>query len=758
VSRRAVRRARAALLAAVAAAVPGTARAGDPPGAAPLPPAVVAKDAQGRLTVRAVRVAEPLRIDGVLDEAAYQATAPIDGFVQQEPREGEPASERTEAWVLFDDEHLYVAARCHDSQARRIVANDMRRDGRNIGQNDNFSIALDTFHDRRNGYEFLVNSIGGVQDAQIFDERDVSRDWNTVWRSRSRRDERGWSFELAIPFRSLRYRAAGAQVWGLNLRRTIRWKNEYVYLSPVPRTYGARGILRFSSAATLVGLEAPAASLALEIKPYALSGLRADRALDPSFAHDLDGDAGVDLKYGITRGLTADFTYRTDFAQVEDDDQVVNLTRFNVFFPEKREFFLEGQGIFAFGGVEIVPRPGNVFAAASNTPVLFFSRQIGLQNGRPVPIRWGGRLTGKAGGTSIGLLDIETGPSTLAGARATHFSVVRLKRDVFRRSSVGFLATRRSPPLGVDGANLAFGADATLAFFEHVNLVGYYARTDTPGLRGDQSSYRARFDYDADRLGLQLERLSVGRNFDPEVGFLRRRDFVGHLAQVRLSRRPRALRSVRKLSLEAGLDHIADGSGRLENRQARLTARSEMQSGDAWSVQYERNYEFLPQPFPIASGVTVPVGGYSYDTGRAALTLGAQRKVAGDLTLAHGRFYQGERTEAGYRGRVELGARCFVEPTVSVNWVKLPQGDFTARLFGARATFTFSPAMFVAALVQYSSAARLFSTNVRFRWEYRPGSEVFLVYNDGRDPLERGVPSLLLSRSLTFKVTRLFRL
>jgi hypothetical protein len=723
---------------------------------APVPPAVMSRDQEGRITVRAVRLEQPLHLDGVLDEPLYESVPSVADFVQQEPREGEPATEKTEVWVTFDAENLYISARCHDSHPERIVANDMRRDGRNIGQNDNLSIVLDTFHDRRNGYEFLINSIGGMQDAQITDERDVNRDWNTVWVLRSRRDAGGWAAEVAIPFRSLRYRSGNPQTWGLNIRRTVRWKNEFVYLSPVPRTYGVRGILRLSAAATLVGLEAPSSTLNLEVKPYALSAVRGDRAGGPDFENDLEGNAGLDLKYGVTRGLTADFTYRTDFAQVEDDDQQVNLTRFSVFFPEKREFFLEGQGIFAFGGVESAPRPGNVFAAASNTPVVFFSRQIGLSQGRPVPIRLGGRLTGKAGRYSLGLLDIQTEDSAEAGALDTNFAVVRVKRDILRRSSIGVIATRRSPSLSGGDPNLAYGVDANLSFRESLNVLGYYARTRTPGLSGEEESYRARFDYDADLRALQLERLSVGTHFNPEVGFLRRRNFIGNLVQARLSRRPRSWKTVRKLSLEAGLDYITDREGRLENRQGRLLGRTEMQSGDSWSLQYERNYEFLPQPFPIAPGVVVPVGGYHFAVARAAYTLGPQRRISGDLTVASGGFYDGDRTELGYRGRIELSARFFVEPTLAFNWVDLPQGSFLAKLLSARATFTFSPTMFVGTLVQYNSGNNVFSTNVRFRWEYRPGSELFLVYNDGRDTLPPGAP-ILLSRSVTLKLTRLFR-
>ena len=261
------------------------------------------------------------------------------------------------------------------------------------------------------------------------------------------------------------------------------------------------------------------------MKPYAVGSLRADRVLDPSLGHDAVGDIGVDVKYGVTRSLTADFTYRTDFAQVEDDDQQVNLTRFSLFFPEKREFFLEGQGIFAFGGVESTPRgtPGNT---AANTPVLFFSRQIGLANGRPVPIEAGGRLSGRTGRYSVGLLNIQTDDSPTAGAVSTNFSVVRLKRDILRRSYIGLIGTRRSPATLTDHTNLTMGVDTGMSFFQNLNLIGFYARTRSPGATGRQFSYRARLDYNADLLGVQVEQLAVGNGFNPEVGFLRRRGFI----------------------------------------------------------------------------------------------------------------------------------------------------------------------------------------------------------------------------------------
>ena len=719
---------------------------------------VKSRDADGRVTVRAVRTAEPPRIDGVLDDTIYSTLEPITDFVQQDPDEGALATEPTLVWITFDDRNLYIGARCRDSQPHRIVANDMRRDGSNVSQNDNFSIIFDTFHDRRNGYEFLMNSVGGAWDTHITDERDVNRNWNTVWTPRSRRDDEGWTVEMAIPFRSLRYRGSGPQVWGINIRRNVRWKNELSYLSPVPRQYGPRGILRLSQAATLVGLVAPPGALSLDVKPYAVGSVKADRIADPLFRDRFDRNGGFDAKYGITQSMTADFTYRTDFAQVEDDDQQVNLTRFSLLFPEKRDFFLEGQGTFAFGGATTSGSTGG--AAPANTPVLFFSRRIGLSGTREVPIEAGGRLTGKAGRYSIGLLNIQTGDSAPANAVSTNFGVVRLKRDIFRRSYIGIIGTNRAPASTAapgTGDNLVLGVDANLALFQNLTIVGYYAGSRTRGLENENNdSYRLRFDYDADRLGVQLEQLAVGEDFRPEAGFLRRTNFVQSLAQLRVSRRPQALQSVRRISYEAALDYITDGDRRLENRQLRGTVRTEMQSGDSWSVSYTRDFEFLARSFDVVPGTPVAGGSYHSPAIRGNYTLGAHRRISGDLSAAHGSFYGGQRTDLAYRGRAEITSRLSVEPGISLNWVDVPSGRFTATLLTTRGTLSFTPRMLTAALIQYNSTSRLFSTNVRFRWEYRPLSELFLVYSDGRDTLGRGFPGLM-NRGFTVKMTRLLR-
>jgi hypothetical protein len=720
-------------------------------------PSPVTRQPDGRVTVRATRIDAPPRIDGVLDEEIYRTLAPVTDFIQQEPDEGQVATEPTLVWITFDATTLYIAARCHDSQPSRIVANDMRRDGRNVSQNDNFDVLLDTFHDRRNGYEFLLNPIGGAWDTQITDERDVNRDWNTIWVWRTRRDSEGWTVELAIPFRSLRYRGSGPQEWGINLRRNVRWKNELSYLSPVPRQYGARGILRVSQAATLLGLELPPPALDIDIKPYLLGTVTADRAVDPTFRNDPDGNAGVDVKYALTQSLIADFTYRTDFAQVEDDDLQVNLTRFNLFFPEKREFFLEGAGIFAFGGAQTTSTTGT--GVPSNTPVLFFSRRIGLSGNTEVPMQVGGRLTGRAGPYAIGVLSVRTDDKPEVDAVATGFTVARVKRNILRRSYVGVLGTLRSPTAAGTEQNSAFGVDTNLSFFTNLNVIGYYAETHTSGRGANGRSYRARFDYDADLLGVQVERLLAGPQFDPEIGFMRRTDFIQNLAQVRISRRPRTRSAIRKVSLESALDYVTDNDERLENRQARFTLRGEMQSGDSWNVQYLRDFEWVDQAFTIV-GLRVLPGAYHFSSARGVYTLGTQRRFSGEIAAGRGGFYDGDRTDVSYTGRVQISARLSVEPSLAVNWVDLSTGSVRATLASSRAAFSFTPRMLVAALVQYNSSSRLVTTNIRYRWEYRPGSEIFVVYSDGRDtrdPFGRG-GGILLNRGLTVKLTRLFRM
>jgi hypothetical protein len=726
---------------------------GPPP---PVAPAVVARDQDGRATVRAIALDRPLRVDGVLDEDVYESIPSISDFIQQVPKEGAPATERTEAWVLFDADNIYVACRCWDSAPPdRWIANELRRDTTQLRQNDTFGVILDTFYDHRNGYLLYTNPLGARADQAVTDEGTLNPDWNPVWDVRTGRFEGGWTVEMRIPFKSLRYRSGASQIWGINIRRVIRRKNEWTHLTPVPASFGVPGgILRLSTAGTLVGLNLPPASTNVELKPYGISRLTTDRIVRPIRSNDLEGTGGLDAKYGITANLTADLTVNTDFAQVEVDEQQVNLTRFALSFPEKRDFFLEGRGLFEFGrGV-----PGVGGTVPPVTPTLFYSRRIGLNGNRIIPIDVGARVTGKVGNTGLGLMNIQTGDESLSGAPSTNFTVIRVKQDILRRSSIGLIFTNRSQSAVGPGASQAYGVDSTFSFFQNISLGGYYARTATPSASGDDDSYFGRFEYGGDRYGARADYMKVGDNFNPEVGLVRRDDFTRSSATLRFSPRPRRrLRVVRKFTWEAGFENFANGTGHLETRVWSGRFNTELQNSDNVSVETSNNREVLVRPLVIA-GATIPPGQYAFSDVQASYAFGQQRRASGSLSVQYGQFYDGTLMTVAISGaRVSLLDQLSIEPSISVNHVALPNGEFSTRLLRARTDYAFSPRMFASALLQYSSVDRTFGTNLRYRWEYQPGSEIFLVYTDEHDTsAASGLPTLR-NRAFVIKVNRLFR-
>jgi hypothetical protein len=700
--------------------------------------------------VTAIRLTSPIVLDGRLNDEVYTLNQPAGGFIQQEPREGEPASEATEVWIMFDERNLYVAARCSDSAPEREIATELRRDSSNISQgNEAFGIIFDTFHDRRNGLQFQVNPLGAQRDSAIVDAV-ATETWNTIWDVRTDRTDEGFTLEMAIPFKSLRYARAGEQTWGIQIRRNVKWKNEVDHLTPMPAVLGANGLSHLELAATLVGLETPSQSMNLELKPYAVSSLTTDLAAASPFRNSGKGDVGLDFKYGLTRGLIFDATVNTDFAQVEEDQQQVNLTRFSLFFPEKRDFFLESQGNFSFGGVSSTGNPGDL-------PVLFFSRQIGLSRGQAVPVIAGGRLTGRTGRYQVGAVNIQTGDDRSAGAEATNFTAVRVKRDILRRSNVGIIATRRSLATDGTGDNLAFGVDTALLLTTTVTANAYYARTDSAGATKGQASYRGRFDYLADRYGLSVEHMVIEPDFSPQVGFVRRTDLSRSFLEARFSPRPRNSRIVRKYSYTASFDYITDAAfDVIQEKEAHATFNVDYQRGDSLNIDYQRNHELLPSRFTINPGTFVPAGRYDYQNVRAQYTIGAQKKVSGRLFGAYGSLYEGRKTEVGYTGRAAIVPQFALEPTISLNWVRLPFGDFSAPVIGTRIIATPNPRLALTSFLQYNGGTRALSSSVRLRWEYRGGSELFLVYSDGRNTSSSGFPDMV-NRTLAVKATRLLR-
>ena len=728
----------------------------------PAPPAVIARDSAGRATVRAVRLTTPFTLDGQLDDAIYADVPALSDFVQQEPREGQPATERTEVWVFFDDERVYFSFRCWETEPERLIANEMRRDNVNVYQNDHVAWVIDTFYDRRNGLEFLVNPLGGRMDGQITSERFYNEDWNPIWDVATGQFDGGWTVETAVPFKSIRYRPGRSQLWGFNVRRVNFAKNEHSFLTPVPRSLADAAIFQMSRHAALVGIEAPPGSTQLDIKPFAIMDVTSDHLARPRISNDPGGSAGLDVKYGLTQNLVADLTVNTDFAHVEADEQQVNLTRFSLFFPEKREFFVENQGVFAFGGAGTGP-----FGGGGSTPVLFYSRRIGLAGGAhagavEVPIHAGGRVTGRVGQFTVGALNMQTGDAPSVAAAATNFTVVRVKRDVLRRSSIGGIFTRRTVTRDGGPWNEAYGLDGTFSFFDDLTINTYWAQTRAPERREDDVSYRAQLDYNGDRYGVQLERLAVGDDFNPEVGFLQREDFNRSFGLLRFSPRPHAIAAIRKLLWEGSFDYFTDRSGVLETRIAQGRFGIQFENGDQFDAAYTRSYEFLERPFEIAGGIAIPVGGHPFQDVDVSYSLAQQRALGGTVGVQHGSFYNGRKTSVRFGtrgfgvGRFELSQQLSVEPGFEVNRISLPQARFTTQLVTTRTTYTVTPLMFVSALLQYNSTNNSVGANVRLRWEYQPGSELFVVYNEQRNTLSPRFP-LLENRAFIVKLNRLFR-
>jgi len=740
----------------------------------PVAPEIVARDAAGRATVRAVRLNAPLRVDGVLDDGIYETVPSIEGFVQQLPIEGAPTTERTEAWVFFNDDAVYVAARLWSSVPEsQWIANEMQRDSFQIINNDYFSVGLDTFYDRRNGFAFMVTPIGGFFDYEITDEGNPNNDWNPIWNSSTGRFAGGWTVEMEIPFKSLRFQPGIGQVWGLQLGRRIRYKNETTYLTTVPISAGP-GMFRLSAAGTLTGVQVPSGNRRFEIKPYAIGSVNSNLTSTPQILNEGAGDGGLDVKYGLTQNLTADFTYNTDFAQVEADEAQLNLSRFNLFFPEKREFFLEGRGIFDFGRAagnaggqfRATRLGGSGFFGGGDVPQVFYSRRIGLSGSGTVPILGGARLTGKAGRYSVGALNIQTKdvPETAAG---TNFSVLRVKRDILRRSRIGGIFTGRSVSVDGNDTNEAYGVDGAFSFYDNVNFYGYYARTRTrglelePGAHGNEQSYQAAFNYAGDLYGLQAEHLVVGDAFNPEVGFIRRDDFLRNYVLGRYSPRP-SMDLVRQFTWEGSYDYFENGAGITETKIAQGIFGIEFENSDRLSANYERRYDFVPQEFNAAGVVPIPIGEYDYQSIFLSYAMGQQRRVSGTLSLWSGDYYHGRINAVGYqRGRVELTPQFSLEPGLSINNISLPDATYTVPLVTSRVTYTFTPRMFFGGLIQYSPVSDTISANLRLRWEYQPGSELFVVYNDQRDVADfsfggRRWPELQ-NRAFVVKFNRLFR-
>src|SRR5690349_8874311 len=704
-----------------------------------------------RPTAIAIRTTEKVRMDGVLDEAAW-ATAPvISNFVQQEPQEGQPATDVTEVRVLYDAGHIYIGVHAHSSVG--VPATEMRRVADRLFDEDNFQVILDTFHDSRNGYMFLTTPLGAKLEQQIFDEGEgggrggtanINRNWDGVWDAAAKIVEDGWTAEIEIPFGTVRFAPGADQIWGINFQRHTRKKNEQAVWAPLPKAYT---LTRVSMAGELRGLTDLSRGLDLRLKPFFVGGGHNVQSSETRKTTDGIHDVGLDARYGLTAGLNLDVTVNTDFAQVEVDEQQVNLTRFGLFYPEKRDFFLENSNFFTMG-------TGQAFTSTQVQTDLFFSRRIGLSpTGTPLPIIGGGRVAGKSGRNNIGILDIQTDDAL--GIPGSNFFVGRYSRDIMKRSRVGAIFINKD---NVDDNhyNRTIGVDANIAPTPGLQMQGYIAKTETPDLTGDDMAYFGRIAYRDAKWNLYLNYLDVGEDFNAEAGFVQRtgiRTTKGHFSPTP---RPKT-GPVKLFEPMYVLTYTTDQDNRLIYRQHHAMLGTTLRDDTFINVFYQKTLDVLDVPFRIRPNVTIPVGVYSMDEWYFTLNTSPGRRFYSRATVSPVEFYDGTRVNMSLAGGARVSSRFSTELQFNRNDVDMPWGKFLVNLSTLRVDYTFSPRATVRSLTQYNTSTHEISNNIRFNFIYRPGSDIYVVYSDLS---QTGLPADIFGRKdrqLVVKATYLLQ-
>jgi hypothetical protein len=686
-------------------------------------------------SLRAHRISSPIRVDGALDELDWRDADAATEFVQQDPRTGEPASEATDVRVLVDDESIYFGISCYDSDPAGIVARELRRDNA-FADDDHFDILLDTFHDHRNAFHFAITPRGTQYDALITDEgHDINTEWNERWWSAAHITRDGWTAEIRIPLTTLRSNRA-LDTFGVNFRRFIRRKSETAQWTAWSRDFP---FLQVSQAGHLIGVEGLNTGLKLRVKPYGLGGFRtASSETDERLT-----DAGLEtMRFSVTPGLTAELTARTDFAQTEVDEAIVNLTRFPVFFPEKREFFLERAGIFEFG---FSGRRGARGAQERNLQ-MFFSRRIGLTDDRaPVSVKGGGRLVGHAAGLDLGLLSVQTGQ--LNGTPGSNYLVLRAKRNVLARSNVGLFASNRQAT--TSDYNRVVGGDVNFSVFKNTDIQGFLAKSATPGVHGNDYSGRVKYNWFTDLHEIFVEHLYVGPEFRHDVGFVRRTDIQRTDAAHIWQPRPK-ISGVRNFVWRNELVYVTDTHRSIVNREQISQFSTRFLSDDAARVNTTHTFDRVERAFELA-GVTVPAGDYAFRDTWVEYEGSGKRLVSGRIRYGGGDFYGGTRQYVQVGPAFRPMPLFSVEASYEYNDVTLPRGAFTTHVVNGRMNVNPSNKWLTTIIAQYDSAAARHVLFFRLNYIFRPGDNLFFVFNQTRQPAGLGGDSR--DRAVMVKMT-----
>jgi hypothetical protein len=718
-------------------------------------------------SIQPLRITEEVKLDGVLNESFWPAAPSASGFTQQRPDDGQPATERTEVRLVYNDKTLYIGLWAFDSIPGQVIATQMRRDG-DLSDDDYFQVILDTFLDRQNGLLFSTNPDGARFDAQVRNEgrsegrfnTNMITEWDGVWDVITTRTEEGWFAEIAIPWRTLRFEAGENMTFGVNFERQIRRRNEQTFWAPVIKPFS---ITQVSVAGTMTGLNlVERVKRNLQVKPYALGGATwTYNPTAPTNRSD-DFDGGVDVKYGVTHNLSMDLTYNTDFSQVEVDEAQVNLTQFSLFFPEKRAFFLENSGLFSFG-------------VARNTEI-FYSRNIGLARDstgilREVPILGGGRLTGKVGRSNIGLILMRTGDKQFGSQVIddNNYAVGRISQDVGEKSNVGLIFTNNQS--SSTNYNRAGGADFNLAVGPKLAVSGFLAGTTFNDGTNSQSGVAGRVWSRWNGPLWQIEGfyMGVSEHFNPGTGFFSRQSLAQtyggfHEVSGRVFFTPEPDNSfIRRFVPHIVFAAAFGDDGTQLTRQEHYHYEMFLTGGEFGGITLDRSFQRISASSRPILGVKLPAGTYTTAASRTHFTTNLSKPVFGNFAFTIGQFFNGDRRTLQLSGGIRYGSKFTFEPRYELNDVDLTDNtglkrDVTAHILGGRTTYSFSPNVSARALVQWNSQADRFTSNFRFNYIIRPGSDLFIVYNEQRDSQATGFLGDPQDRTLVVKLAYLFNL
>jgi hypothetical protein len=678
------------------------------------------------------RVTGKIQVDGILNEAEWRDNPGIGDLIQNAPHSGEPPTEATQVWLAYSKDALYIAVRCQDRSPRQIVATEMRRDA-DLDDNDNIEIVLDTYHDHRNAYYFATNAVGALVDGRVTENQDPKMEWDGIWIVRTRIDDQGWTAEFEIPFKTIGF-SSGMQTWGFNVsRRVARLRETSRWASPsldVQLSHAAK-------AGEITGLEGLSQGVGLDVKPYGIAGFSRD--IETGKSVTATADAGVDFFYRVTSNLVSSTTINTDFAETEVDARQVNLTRFPLFFPEKRSFFLEDAGVFDFA------QSGGFHDSSDMLP--FFSRRVGLVSEREVPIRIGEKLTGKVGRFDVGVLDVRTGDFKEQGnvlVPATNLAVGRVKANFLSQSYLGAMFTNGDPSglthNSLGGADLKLATSNFLKSEKNLSLTLFGSKTRTTGVAGRDAAYGGVISYPNDLISGEYKWMKIEENFNPALGFVPRPGVRISSGRIEAAPRPNFW-NIRQMRFTVNYsDYYSLRQGASETNELQVIPLSmEFNGGEQLSYEWARSTERLFEPWEIHDGIFVPAGRQVFSSHTVRGSSSQTKPFSIDADFASGSFYSGTRKEFGLGLTWRKNRHLSTALEMEQNWIRLKQGSFNAIVLMYRLDYAFTPLIGLTNFVQYDTDSQNIGLQSRLRWILTPGNEFFIVFNQGweEDRLDR---------------------